>query len=122
MNGFQDYYTLAGNPSPKAPPSPITVKETDIRHPSDTILFGEKQSASLQYYVILDTDANKYLPDLEEGRHGGNEGLINKSGYANYAFADTSVQLLRYGTSLCPLNLWAITEAGRTNYAVCQPH
>jgi prepilin-type processing-associated H-X9-DG protein len=85
-------------------------------------LFGEKKAESAQYYLILDPNADVYLPDLEESRHGGTGALRNKSGTSNYAFADGSVRALRYGTSLCPLNLWAVTEEGRTDYAVCRPH
>jgi len=29
---------------------------------------------------------------------------------------------VRYGQSLCPLNLWAVTDQGRTDYAACRPH
>jgi len=121
MNGFQDFYLAAGSVPSKGASYPA-MSEGEVGHPTDTILFGEKQSQSSQYYVILDADASKYLADLEESRHGGTEGLFNQSGFANYAFGDASVRVLRYGASLCPLNLWAVTEEGRTNFAVCRPH
>jgi len=121
LNGFQDFYTLAGLAPPKGAPWPA-VRESDLFQPVEAILLGEKQFQSTQFYVVLDTDATRYLPDLEESRHGGSERLLNKSGCSNYAFGDGSVRPLRYGKSLCPFNLWAITETGRTNYAVCRPH
>jgi prepilin-type processing-associated H-X9-DG protein len=61
-------------------------------------------------------------PDLEESRHGGALGFPNKSGSSNYAFGDGSVRVVRYGQTLCSMNLWAVTEQGRTDYAVCRPH
>ena len=93
-----------------------------VVRPADTIVFGEKASASTQFYVVLATDAEQYLPDLEESRHGGTLGLFNKSGNSNYAFGDGSVRSIRYGQALCPLNQWAVTDQGRTDYAVCRPH
>jgi prepilin-type N-terminal cleavage/methylation domain-containing protein/prepilin-type processing-associated H-X9-DG protein len=118
LNGFQDLYSPERSPLPKGQPlSPL--RESDIRHPVETILFGEKKSESKQFYVLLDT-AGAYLADLEESRHGGREGPGNKSGGSNYAFADSHVSLLRYGKSLCPLNLWAITAEGRIRHAVCR--
>ncbi len=119
MNGFQDAYLLAGIAPPKGTPYPA-LRETTILQPVDTILLGEKQSGSLAYYLVLDANADRYLSDLEEARHGGS--ATAQSGSANFAFGDGSLRLLRYGRSLCPLNLWALTESGRTNYAVCRPH
>ena len=40
----------------------------------------------------------------------------------DYAFFDGSVRSLLYGQALCPLNLWAVTAAGQTNYGICRPH
>ena len=94
--------------------------ESALTHPADTIVFGEKAALSPQFYVVLEADAGRYLPDLEEGRHGGAGGIFGSSGSANYAFGDGSVRMLRRGKSLCPLNLWAVTERGRTDYAVCR--
>lgn len=123
MNGFQDAVleTFVGTPPPKGVPLPA-LRESVIGSPTDTIVFGEKASASDQFYLVLDIDANRYLPDLEESRHGGTGGRLNKSGVSNYAFVDGSVRLVRYGQALCPLNLWAVTEQWRTNYGVCRPH
>jgi prepilin-type N-terminal cleavage/methylation domain-containing protein/prepilin-type processing-associated H-X9-DG protein len=123
MNGLQDaILDLFGGISPaKGVPLPA-LSESVIVHPTDTILFGEKASGSAQFYVILDLDSSRYLPDLEEARHGGSGRSGSSSGLSNYAFADGSVRALRSGVSTCPLNLWAVTDAGRSNYAVCRPH
>jgi prepilin-type N-terminal cleavage/methylation domain-containing protein/prepilin-type processing-associated H-X9-DG protein len=119
MNGFQDYYIQQGVTVPKGQPWP-EVGESVIRHPTATIIFGEKKSESALFYVVLDSMA-AYLQDLEESRHGGTERASNTSGSSNYAFADGHVSALRYGKSLCPENLWAITEEGGTKYAICRP-
>lgn len=120
MNGFNDL-SPEDSSSPPRRALPPAVKETAILHPVETILFGEKPSGSAEFYVLLEADASRYLPDLEERRHGAAQALTSAFGSANYAFADGSVRTLRYGKSLCPLNLWAVTDAGRTNYAVCRP-
>jgi prepilin-type N-terminal cleavage/methylation domain-containing protein/prepilin-type processing-associated H-X9-DG protein len=120
MNGFQDAYTVEELIALKV--VPLTgVREWTIRHPADTILFGEKAAQSVRFYVLLSSDAASYLSDLEEGRHGGTRESPNLSGNANYAFVDGSVRVLKYGKSLCPLNLWAITDESRLNYAICHP-
>ena len=123
MNGFQDALIAqsGGALPPKGAPMP-SLRESVLTRPADTIIFGEKASASTQFYVVLVTDAEQYLPDLEESRHGGTLGLSNKSGNSNYAFGDGSVRSIRYGQTLCPLNQWAATDQGRTDYAVCRPH
>jgi prepilin-type processing-associated H-X9-DG protein len=36
-----------------------------------------------------------------------------KSGGSNFAFADGSTQALKYGGSISPVNLWAITDIWR---------
>jgi prepilin-type N-terminal cleavage/methylation domain-containing protein/prepilin-type processing-associated H-X9-DG protein len=123
MNGFQDAVLemFGGALPPKGVPLPA-LRESVIVHPADTIVFGEKASASSQFYLVLATDASRYLPDLEESRHGGPLGFLNKSGRSNYSFGDGSVRTIRYGQTLCPLNLWAVTDRGQTDYAVCGPH
>ncbi len=122
MNGFQDalLQTYGGAP-PRAASLPA-LRESVIIRPTDTILFGEKASSSAQFDLVLDADASRYLSDLEEARHGGKGGPFIKGGGSNYAMADGGVRLIRYGHSLCPLNLWAVTEQGKADYAVCTPH
>jgi prepilin-type N-terminal cleavage/methylation domain-containing protein/prepilin-type processing-associated H-X9-DG protein len=122
MNGFQDaiLQMSGGFLPPNGTPLP-GLRESIMAHPADTIVFGEKASASTSFYVALAVDASQYLPDLEEGRHGGTLGLFNKSGRSNYAFGDGSVRAIRWGEETCPLNLWAVTGDGQAQYAVCRP-
>jgi prepilin-type N-terminal cleavage/methylation domain-containing protein/prepilin-type processing-associated H-X9-DG protein len=123
MNGCQDAVLdmFGGTPPPKGVPYPA-LRESVMGRPADTILFGEKVSASSKFYLVLEIDASLYLSELEEGRHGGSRGSPSRGGSSNYAFGDGSVRTMRNGTTICPLNLWAITEKGRIDYAVCRPH
>ena len=58
------------------------------------------------------------LFELNRSRHGG-AGLKNSgTGGSNYAFVDGSVRFVKYGSILWPINLWAVTDSGRTTYAV----
>lgn len=118
MNGFQDFYAGADVSFPRSLSLP-PFRETAILQPVETILLGEKQSPSDEFYLLVNADAARYLAHLEEKRHAGAGG--GRKGGANYAFADGGVRALRYGKSLCPFNLWAVTVPGRTNYAVCHP-
>lgn len=122
MNGCQDAIleSCGGVMPPKGARLPV-LRESVIARWADTIVFGEKASTSLQHYLALESDASLYLPDLEESRHGATGKTFSKSGSSNYAFGDGSVRAVRFGESLCPLNLWAVTERGRTDYAVCRP-
>lgn len=123
MNGFQDAILAryGGVAPPKGTPLPA-LKESLFTLPADTIVFGEKASSSAAFHLILDSDASRYLPDLEESRHVGGSGLFHRTGASNFAFLDGSVRTLSYGESLCPLNLWAFDAAGQTNYGICRPH
>jgi len=124
MNGFQDAAAqlLGLVVIPDGTPLPV-LHDSIFVHPADTLVFGEKTSVSTNFYVVLTPNASQYLPSLEEGRHGGKPGLAaNKSGHSNYAFGDGSVRAIRCGEVTCPLNLWGVTDSGRTLFAVCQPH
>jgi prepilin-type N-terminal cleavage/methylation domain-containing protein/prepilin-type processing-associated H-X9-DG protein len=116
MNGFQDYYTAQGT-LPAKGTAYVPIKESAISEPVETVVFGEKKSESLQFYILLGADAAAWMAVLEEGRHGGSPG----SGSSNCAFVDGSVRPMRFGKTTCPLNLWAITPSGRSDYAVCRP-
>ena len=64
----------------------------------------------------LDESYGNDLTELELGRHSGNHAA--KSGGSNHAMVDGSARYIKYGYSRWPLNLWAVTDVGRTNYAV----
>ncbi|MBC8003024.1 MAG: type II secretion system protein [Opitutaceae bacterium] len=106
VNGWNDVFgaSIADVPVDAA------IKDTDIRLPVETIIFGEKKSKSAHYYMDLFEGAGNDYEELEQARHGG----IG----SNHAFVDGSVRFIRLWRSVGPqFNLWAVTEAGRTTYA-----
>src|SRR6185436_326692 len=94
FNGFNDYFK--GFPTNNA-----IFPESVILEPSETVVFGEKDSTSGHWWMDywMGDDYN----ELEQARHGA----VSKSasGSSVFAFADGSARLLRFGRSLDPLNL-----------------
>jgi prepilin-type processing-associated H-X9-DG protein len=91
-----------------------------IRQPSDTIVFGEKKSDSTHYYMDLLEPSRggrgNDVTEIERGRHSTAR-TGTQSGGSNYAMADGSPRFIRFKGLLYPLNLWAVTDSFRTNYA-----
>jgi prepilin-type N-terminal cleavage/methylation domain-containing protein len=98
FNGFNDFFK-------NYPTNNSQLPEAAIQEPSDTILFGEKESKSghwwMDYWPMDD------LTQLEQSRHSSN-GSNSGSGGSVYVFADGSARYLRFGESLSPINLWAV--------------
>jgi prepilin-type N-terminal cleavage/methylation domain-containing protein/prepilin-type processing-associated H-X9-DG protein len=98
MNGWDDYYLDSGAQMP----TEVTVSESAIRYPSETIAMGEKLTEEWDFYVdMVSLDDFRII---EQKRH--------RSG-SNYLFIDGSVRGLSFGKSLSPLNLWALTDSYR---------
>ncbi len=128
INGWNDYFkdTLsdADFQAYMAATSPVSLKRSIIPHPSDTIVLGEKKSASPHYYMdLLEPGTSTDFPgrvlgnddtELEQGRHAG-LGPGTRSGGSVYAMADGSARFIRYWRALGPLNLWCILDADRSS-------
>lgn len=97
-----------------------SMRESWIRVPSRTILFGEKSSRSSEFELNLFKTVGYYLDDLSEGRHGGN-GRSERTGHGMYSMSDGSVQVLGWGKATCPENYWAVLEEWRQDSALCRP-
>jgi prepilin-type N-terminal cleavage/methylation domain-containing protein len=97
INGFNDYFQAF-------PTNGSFVPETAIREPSETIIFGEKDSDSGHWWMDywMGDDYN----ELEQARHAS--ALGSRAGGSDYTFADGSARFLRFGQSLDPLNLWFV--------------
>lgn len=101
-----------------------TAKETAFKRPTDLAVLGEKQNASYHYHMdLLETDPNSGgvgndLFELNRSRHGANTSDTATSGGSNYLFADGSVRFIKYNDILWPENMWAVTDAARTSFAV----
>jgi prepilin-type N-terminal cleavage/methylation domain-containing protein/prepilin-type processing-associated H-X9-DG protein len=109
INGWNDYFYDALFAA-------RSMKETAVLYPTDTIMFGEKKNQSQHYYTDLNEDAGNDLDQIEQGCHAVTHKAIN-SGGSNFAFVDGSVRYMRYGTTVWPLNLWAVNDTNRHTFA-----
>jgi prepilin-type N-terminal cleavage/methylation domain-containing protein len=123
INGWNDYfrevmgasYNVSSTANQKMPLS-------GVRLPSDTIVMGEKKGDSDHYYMDLfepsrDNARGNDVTEIERGRHSAGAGK-KLSGGGMYMMADGSGRLIKYRGLLFPLNLWAVTDKYRTNYAM----
>jgi prepilin-type N-terminal cleavage/methylation domain-containing protein len=120
INGWNDYFYSNLPPADwsafMAGTYPQGMKEQEIPYPSDTVAFGEKKSISPQYFMDLFEGVGNDNDQLEYGRHSNN-GLDNGTGGSNHAFADGSARYLKWEGALMPVNLWAVTDWGRSSLA-----
>ncbi len=93
------------------------MSEESIAYPAETIFFGEKKTLSTDFYV--DLNASTILNVTEQGRHSRSMTGGWNTGGSNHAYTDGSVRYIPFGKSLCPVNEWAITDAGRISFAIC---
>jgi prepilin-type processing-associated H-X9-DG protein len=127
INGWNDYFShimsaddlqniyLAGT-YPGA-----SIKENIILKPTDTLIFGEKKHEAGDYFMdSLEGTAGNEFSQAEHGRHSGANPMVRGRG-SNYAFADGGVRFLKYGTSIWPLDLWAISDKDRIDFAFEPP-
>lgn len=116
FNGWSDYYqqtlTAQGWADYKAYKHPSGLRQSAIHYPSETIVFGEKESQSR--HVHMDLYQENDALEIEQTMH--NKGA-NRAGSSNYSFADGSARALKFGKALTPVNFWAVTQYGRTNLA-----
>ena len=94
------------------------MKDSAIPYPSDIIIFGEKKTSSLRVHMDFFQGAGNDIQEVKQKRH--NFGGRGQSGVSNSAVVDGSAQSLRDGRSLFPVDLRAVTDAGRTNAALIQ--
>jgi prepilin-type N-terminal cleavage/methylation domain-containing protein/prepilin-type processing-associated H-X9-DG protein len=120
INAFNDYFQLILSDADWAAYTSGTystgMKESIIKHPSETIIFGEKKTDAMDYYMDFYEGVGNDVDRVEQSRHDG-AGPGSGSGGSNYGFADGSATYIKYPGSLSPINLWAVTDAARTNYA-----
>ena len=96
-----------------------SMKETAVIYPSDTTMFGEKKNQpnpSPHYFMDLDQGVGNDMDQIEQGCHSVTSKQKNAGG-SNFAFVDGSVRYKKYGTTVWPLNLWAVNDASRLSYA-----
>jgi prepilin-type N-terminal cleavage/methylation domain-containing protein/prepilin-type processing-associated H-X9-DG protein len=111
INGWNDYFkeTLGSSFSLGAMAGK-SVNETMISRPTDTILFGEKETSSEHYYMDFLEGGGNDFTEVEQSRHSRSG---RNTGGSNFLFADGSARFVKFGQMLTPENLWAVTEAFR---------
>jgi prepilin-type processing-associated H-X9-DG protein len=121
INGWNDYFRATLNDAEfnafMSAALPRAMKESEALHPTDTIMFGEKQTDSTHYFMdMLEGVNGNDMDEVEQTRHSS-PGPKQRAGGSNYAFVDGSGRYLKYPRSTSPINLWAVVESYRTNYA-----
>lgn len=102
-----------------------TLKENNIRHPSDTVILGEKRHDAGDFYMdLLENGGNDFNGIVEQGRHGNNGRTSSQtsgagsSGGSNYALADGSARFIKFPEAVDPISLWPVSDANRTAYSI----
>jgi prepilin-type N-terminal cleavage/methylation domain-containing protein len=121
INGWNDYFQSAKDP--QGLNDGDCIQEAAIGHPSDTIVIGEKTDAHGDFYMDLNEGpaGNDFGGILNQSRHDSTPAASTigwGSGGSNNAMADGSARFIKFPQAVYPLNLWAVTDAGRTNYAI----
>jgi len=112
INGWNDFFGDALN-------SVRSMKETGVVHPSETCMFGEKKNEptpAMDYFMDLNEGVGNDMDKVEQGCHGVSHKARN-SGGSNFDFVDGSARYMRFGSTVWPLNLWAVNDSNRLVYA-----
>jgi prepilin-type N-terminal cleavage/methylation domain-containing protein/prepilin-type processing-associated H-X9-DG protein len=110
INGWNDFIPLG---------DAISMKELSVVYPSETLMFGEKKNQpvpAMDFFMDLDEGVGNDLDKVEQGCHS----VTQKGKYAggsNYTYVDGSVRYMKYGATVWPLNLWAMTDSNRLAFA-----
>jgi prepilin-type N-terminal cleavage/methylation domain-containing protein/prepilin-type processing-associated H-X9-DG protein len=122
LNGFNDFYARRYNIAPGNWPTltaamisnPGSIKERDIRNPSDTVVLGEKKTGAPDYFMdIFENGGNDTTGIAEQCRHES-RGDSTQTGGSNYTFADGSARYVKFPQAFSPINLWCVDDADRT--------
>jgi prepilin-type N-terminal cleavage/methylation domain-containing protein/prepilin-type processing-associated H-X9-DG protein len=115
-NSWNDYYLRIFNNMSGwreiAKTNEVGMPESEIKNASDTIVLGEKEPTSMHWY--FDYETYEDITQLDQARHSNGSHKGTGGGGSNYVFADGSARYLRYGQSVMPVNMWAVTEAWRS--------
>lgn len=113
-NSWNDWYLEKYNHAngwrEMAKTNEMGLPETEVKYPSETIVLSEKENNSMHWY--FDYETYEDITQLDQSRHS-NGGKKGTSGGANFVFVDGSARYLRYGQSIYPVNMWAVSEEWR---------
>lgn len=118
INGFNDYWEKNLSPEHYALVMkwsyPHGMKLTSIPLPSETVVFGEKAKGTSHVHMDLDQKGR------DQETSGNDRNIVahnmhgsRKTGGSHFTFADGSARYLKYGGSVRPVNLWALTDEWR---------
>ena len=122
INGFNDYFanTLGIAPAEWSKrelamlAGAVSLKEHNFVHPSDTVVFGEKNSDDGSYFMdIYENGGNDTTGIAEQCRHSS-RGDASMTGGSNYALADGSARYIKFPNAFSPFNLWCLGDQDRT--------
>jgi prepilin-type N-terminal cleavage/methylation domain-containing protein/prepilin-type processing-associated H-X9-DG protein len=114
INGFNDYWQKALSPDDYKRVMNWEyahgMKQAKVPLPSETVLFGEKRIGSFHVHMDFGQGQGNDKEEVNQNMHraGG-----AKTGGSNFAFVDGSTRFLKFGASVTPVNLWAITDEWR---------
>lgn len=93
----------------------LSIRENQIKEPSETIFFGEKDATSRHFY--MDWEYSDDYRQLDESKHSSGIKKDNGDGGggSDYSFADGSVRFLKFDKSINPINLWFVFDVTRTH-------
>lgn len=96
------------------------MKLSNIPQPSETIMFGEKFKESPHNHMDFYQGEGNDFQEVNQSKHR-TSGRNRTDGGSNYAFADGSVRFVKYGGTMFPENLWAVTEQWRKSPPKFEP-
>jgi prepilin-type N-terminal cleavage/methylation domain-containing protein/prepilin-type processing-associated H-X9-DG protein len=115
INGFNDYWneSLPAEDYQRVMSYdyPHGMKESNVKLPTDTVLFGEKKIGSPHVHMDFGQEGGNDKQHVNHAMHKAGTG--KNSGGSNFAFVDGSSRMLPYAGSVRPVNLWAITDTWR---------
>ena len=123
INGWNDYFEKTLTPDDfqnkyMAGTYPAGLRESILQQPTDTVVWGEKDSDSTHFYMDFleisgQSRAGNDITEVNQSRHSTSF-KNSRAGGSNYAFADGSARLLKFGRSFSPVNYWATEENWRS--------
>jgi len=89
------------------------MRDTAVREPSETVLFGEKDNPSPHYYMDFLEGIGNDITEVDQAKHS-KPVRNSRGGGSNHAFVDGSTRFIRFGKGFLPVNLWATTSKWRS--------
>jgi prepilin-type N-terminal cleavage/methylation domain-containing protein len=89
------------------------MKESELIHPAETIVAGEKSHAQGDFWMDYLEDGDNLVDKVQHGMHGATQ--PSKSGGHNDACADGGVRYFGFGRDISPLDWWFVLDQNRAS-------